>query len=63
MNKQNLIILSLSVMFLITISFVVHSSWSEPEGNMPGTYNPPINTGGETQSKTGEIAHLFLEIP
>jgi len=52
MNKQNLIVLSLSVVLFLTISFIVYS-WSEPTTAMPTEYNPPINTSSEGQTKSG----------
>ncbi len=53
MNKQKILIFSLSAMFFLAVSFIVYS-WTEPT-TMPSSYNPPINTSSTAQTKTGEI--------
>ncbi|MDD4358767.1 MAG: hypothetical protein PHY30_03050 [Candidatus Pacebacteria bacterium] len=52
MNKENLLIFSLSGVLFLTVSFIVYS-WSEPTGNMPSTYTPPINESIVAQYKRG----------
>ncbi|MDD2909340.1 MAG: hypothetical protein PHU74_00235 [Candidatus Pacebacteria bacterium] len=55
MNKEKLLILSLSGVLFFAVSFMVYS-WSEPTGTMPSGYTEPINTSTNAQKKFGEIA-------
>lgn len=61
MDKQKILIFSLSAMLFLTASFLVYS-WSEPTTNMPVSYTIPINTSGTAQTKTGEFgASSFVD--
>ncbi|MDD4358305.1 MAG: hypothetical protein PHY30_00640 [Candidatus Pacebacteria bacterium] len=55
MNKEKLLILSLSGVLFLAVSFIVYS-WSEPTTTMPSGYTEPINTSTNAQKKFGEIA-------
>ncbi|MGI6341154.1 MAG: hypothetical protein ACOX0B_03025 [Minisyncoccales bacterium] len=54
MNKQKILIFSLSAILFLALSFIAYS-WSEPTTNMPSGYTAPLNTSSIAQTKTGEI--------
>ena len=61
MNKQKILIFSLSAILFLALSFIVYS-WNEPTTNMPSGYTAPLNTSSIAQTKTGEIgASMFRD--
>lgn len=54
MNKQKILIFSLSAMLFFSLSFIAYS-WSEPTTNMPSGYTAPLNTSSTAQTKIGAI--------
>ena len=53
MNKQKILIFSLSAMLFFSLSFIVYS-FTEPT-TMPSSYNSPLNTSSTAQTKIGAI--------
>jgi hypothetical protein len=54
MNKQKILIFSLSAMLFFSLSFIAYS-WNEPTTNMPSGYTAPLNTSSTAQTKIGAI--------
>ncbi|MDD4411720.1 MAG: hypothetical protein PHO58_04390 [Bacilli bacterium] len=54
MNKQKILIFSLSILAFFSLSFVVYS-WSEITTAMPSSYTSPIDTGANAQTKIGAL--------
>ena len=54
MNKQKILIFSLSAILFLALSFIVYS-WNEPTTNMPSGYTAPLNTSSTAQTKIGAI--------
>ncbi|MDD2227364.1 MAG: hypothetical protein PHH71_02135 [Clostridia bacterium] len=60
MKKRNLIF-SLSVLFLLSFSFIVFG-WFEPITSVVSGYKTPLNSGGTTQTKQGALsAGMFYD--
>ncbi|MDD4358634.1 MAG: hypothetical protein PHY30_02345 [Candidatus Pacebacteria bacterium] len=53
MDKEKILIFSLSGILFLAASFIVYS-WSEPT-TMPSSYDPPINTSITSQTKKGQL--------
>lgn len=53
MTKRKTLIFSLSAIIFLALSFIVYS-WTEPT-IMPSSYDPPINTSTNAQTKKGQL--------